>query len=103
RGGVARMAQRLGDGAALECKDCHQPTADGVRFLPVDMERNCESCHSLVFDQVGGTFRTLRHGQAEQMRAELLSMDRAARRPIVSDRPRPGAVGSGALYWGDCG
>lgn len=103
RGGVARMAQRLGEGSPLECKDCHQPTADGVRFLPVDMERNCESCHSLVFDQVGGAFRTLRHGQAEQMRVELLSMDRAARRPIVSDRRRPGQYGAGGLYRADFG
>lgn len=103
RGGVARMAQRLGQGSSLECKDCHKPTADGVRFLPVDMETNCENCHSLVFDQVGGAFRTLRHGQAEQMRAELLSMDRAARRPIVSDRRRPGAYGAGGLYRADFG
>lgn len=98
RGGVARMAQRLGEGPALECKDCHRPTADGVRFLPVDMEQDCESCHSLVFDRVGSTFRTLRHGEVEQMRAELLSLDRAARRPIVGDRQRPGQYGAGGLY-----
>lgn len=103
RGGVARMAQRLGEGAALECKDCHEATADGVRFLPVNMEENCESCHSLVFDQIGGTFRTLRHGNIEQMRADLLSMDRASRRPIVGNRGRPGAFGPGGLYRADFG
>jgi hypothetical protein len=103
RGGVARMAQRLGEGAALECNDCHRTTADGVRFQPVDMEQDCESCHSLVYDQVGGTFRTLRHGDVEQMRADLLAMDRSPRRPIVVNRNRPGQYGSGGLYAADFG
>lgn len=101
RGGVARMAQRLGDGPALECSDCHRPTADGVRFLPVGMESDCESCHSLVYDRVGTTFRTLRHGDVEQMRADLLALDRAGRRPIVADRTRPGRFES--LYRADFG
>ena len=72
--GVAQMARRLGlargYGAALECSDCHRKTADGVRFLPVNMERDCESCHSLVFDRVGNTFRTLHHGNLRQMQAD---------------------------------
>jgi hypothetical protein len=101
RGGVARMAQRLGDGPALECSSCHRPRADGVRFLPVDMERDCESCHSLVFDRVGDTYRTLRHGNVEQMRAQLLAMDRAARRPVASERRRPAQFGPDGLYRAD--
>ena len=36
RGGVTQMARRLGTrngyGEALECNDCHRPTADGVRL-----------------------------------------------------------------------
>jgi hypothetical protein len=96
--GVARMAQRLGEGASLECSDCHRPTADGVRFLPVDMEQDCEACHSLVYDRVGSTFRTLHHGNVEQMRADLLAMDRTARRPIVAARSRPGQYAAGGLY-----
>ena len=96
--GVARMAQRLGEGPNLECGDCHRPTADGVRFLPVDMEQDCESCHSLVYDRVGSTFRTLHHGNVEQMRADLLAMDRSARRPIVAARARPGQYRAGGLY-----
>jgi len=96
--GVAQMARRLGEGPSLECEDCHRKTADGVRFLPVDMEQDCESCHSLVYDRVGSTFRTLHHGNVAQMRADLLAMDRSARRPIVAARPRPGEYRAGGLY-----
>ena len=94
--GVAQMARRLGAGRGygkpLACADCHRPTADGVRFLPVDMENDCESCHSLVYDKVGPTFRTLRHGNIEQMRADLLALD--ARAPREAGRRRPGQYGS---------
>ena len=73
--GVAQMTRRLspdfGFGAKLECKDCHDPTPDGVRFQPVRMERNCMMCHSLAFDRVGGTLRTLRHGEPAQVVADL--------------------------------
>jgi hypothetical protein len=73
--GVAQMTRRLspsfGFGAKLECKDCHEPTPDGVRFQPVRMERHCMMCHSLVFDRVGGTLRTLRHGEPGQVVADL--------------------------------
>ena len=31
---------------------------ESVRFLPVDMESDCESCHSLVYDRVGTLDRT---------------------------------------------
>lgn len=96
--GVAQMAQRLGDGPALECADCHRPTADGVRFQPVDMENDCEACHSLVYDRVGTTYRSVRHGNVEQMRADLLAMDRSPRRPITSARRRPGEYRAGGLY-----
>jgi hypothetical protein len=101
RGGVARMASRIGAGhgygAALDCKDCHHPTADGVRFRPVDMERDCEACHSLVYDKVGGAFRTLRHGHIAEMEAELAL--RAPRPAVVSGRRRPGEFASGGLYY----
>ena len=80
-GGVARMAQTLkarnGFGNALVCADCHTPTADGVRFLPVDMEQNCQMCHSLAFDRIGGTVRTLRHGDTRQMMADLRALYRS--------------------------
>lgn len=79
--GVAQMARRLsasnGFGNALECKDCHTPTPDGVRFQPVTMEKNCMMCHSLAFDRVGGTLRTLRHGDPRQVIADLRDFYRA--------------------------
>lgn len=96
--GIARMAQTLrseqGWGAGLVCKDCHTPTADGVRFKPVDMETDCAMCHSLAFDKVGGTFRTLRHGQPEQVIADLRAFYRSSTPPaplgIGGMRRRPG-------------
>jgi hypothetical protein len=93
-GGVARMARRLagehGFGAKLECADCHVPTPDGVRFQPVDMEGDCAMCHSLAFDRVGGTVRTLRHGAPAQVVADLREFYRG-RTP-----PRPQALGETA-------
>ncbi|WAT16834.1 cytochrome c3 family protein [Aurantiacibacter sp. MUD11] len=102
--GVARMAMRLGinaGGGALECDDCHQTTADGVSFLPVEMEDSCESCHSLVYDRVGNTFRSLSHGDVEQTQADLMASDRSPRRPVASGRRRPGPFAEGGLYYGN--
>ncbi|MBX9858795.1 MAG: cytochrome c3 family protein [Sphingomonas sp.] len=109
-GGVARMAQRLGAqngfGSALACKDCHTPSADGTRFLPVSMERNCAACHSLGFEQIGGTVRTLRHGAPEQVIADLRAFYRStpATRPIdlggmVRRRPGDNAQGQVARVY----
>lgn len=73
--GVAQMVRRrpgqFAAGDALGCQDCHKAEAGGARFKPVVMEEACESCHSLTFDQIGGTFRTLRHGEPEQVVADL--------------------------------
>lgn len=98
--GVTKMAQSLGSkgyGNALICADCHTPTADEVGFLPVNMEDNCEACHSLVYDKVGSTFRTLTHGKVDQALADLRAIDRQPRRPISSGRKRPGAIGSASV------
>jgi hypothetical protein len=73
-GGVAQMARTLGIGSALQCRDCHVPNPDGVRFRPVEMERNCAMCHDLAFDRVGGTLRTLRHGDPAQVVADLRAL-----------------------------
>ncbi len=110
-GGVARMAGNLGTkagyGSSLVCADCHTPTADEAGFLPVDMEEDCESCHSLVYDKVGTTFRTLRHGDVEQMRADLAALDRVPRSPagsgILRGRQRPGQYSRGGLYYQNFG
>lgn len=97
--GVARMAQRLGPrygfGEAMECADCHVPTADGTRFEPITMEANCQMCHSLAFDRIGGTVRTLRHGEPEMVAADIRAFYRstAPRRPVDlsgMSRRRPG-------------
>ena len=107
RGGVARMAQtlkaRMGYGDALVCADCHMPTADGVRFLPIDMEKNCQACHSLAFDRIGGTVRTLRHGKPDQMMADLRALYRSTppARPLELGgmaRRRPGNYAQGQVY-----
>jgi hypothetical protein len=103
RSAVTQMSRRLGAregfGGVLECKDCHTPTADGVRFQPVDMEEDCEACHSLVYDQVGSTFRTLSHGDIDQAEADLRALDRVGRRPVATGRRRPGQFGEGGIYY----
>lgn len=71
RGGPAQMARRLGIGSALGCGDCHRPEPHGARFQPVEMERDCASCHSLAFARSDGTTRTLRHGDPAGVVAEL--------------------------------
>jgi hypothetical protein len=97
--GVAQMARRLsgayGFGRALECKDCHDPSPDGVRFQPVAMEEDCAMCHDLAFDRAGATLRTLRHGQPAQVVADLRDFyrGRGAVAPSVlapAARRRPG-------------
>ena len=95
-GGVAQMQATLG-AAALDCGSCHVPDPSGVRFQPVSMERNCEGCHSLAFDRIGGTVRRLRHGDTEQVIADLLDHGRAspASSPfVVGMRRRPGPIGT---------
>jgi hypothetical protein len=98
-GGVAQMARRLsatyGFGQQLECADCHVPTPDGVRFQPPDMEGDCAMCHSLAFEQIDGTVRTLRHGEPRQVVADVRAFYRAGL------RERPAAVGTPRSRPGD--
>lgn len=95
-GGVARMGQtlkgRFDYGDALTCTDCHMPTADGARYVPVKMEESCQGCHSLGFDRVGGTVRNLRHGDIPQVVADLRALYRwsGGSRPSPGARRRPG-------------
>ena len=99
--GVAQMGRRLsnkfGFGDSLACADCHTEDPSGVRFEPVNMEEDCSMCHSLAFDKIGGTIRTLRHGEPAQVRADLQAYYRSTgpRRPINLGgmaRRRPGDV-----------
>lgn len=96
RGGVARMARNLGaergyGDKGLVCKDCHHATEDGIRFQPIRMERDCEGCHSLAYDKVGGTVRRLYHGDVDQMVADLTARDGDAPVAPGPARRRPGA------------
>ena len=101
RGGAAQMGRRLrgryGFGDSLQCADCHVPTPDGTRFQPIDMEADCGMCHSLAFDQIGGTIRTLRHGSPAQVIGDIRALYRAGgpQRPAALEadaRVRPGDV-----------
>jgi len=79
--GVAQMALSLGKGegygAPLDCANCHTRDATGNSFAAVKMEPACGACHSLAFDQVGGTVRTLRHGDPAQVIADIRAFYRA--------------------------
>lgn len=106
-GGVARMAAsfrgRDDFGKKLECANCHRPEADGVRFRPVEMERDCAMCHSLAFETVGGVTRTLRHGEPDQVAADLTAYYRSTppARPLQlggMERRRPGQYAEGQVY-----
>ncbi len=113
--GVARMAISLDQyGAPLECSDCHAEwSSEGLivkvaesggkpsdygDFAPVVMEESCEACHSLVFDRAGPNFRTLRHGDVDDLMADLATMDRGPRQPVASGRERPGQFRRGGRY-----
>ncbi|MEO7247210.1 MAG: cytochrome C, partial [Novosphingobium sp.] len=60
-----------------------------------EMERDCGACHSLAYDRIGGTVRTLHHGDVAQALADLSTYRGAV--PITS-RQRPGAFGDGGIY-----
>lgn len=34
----------------MQCTDCHEPDAVGVRFKPIEMKRHCQACHLLSFE-----------------------------------------------------
>jgi Cytochrome c7 and related cytochrome c len=93
-----RWGQHYNGESQLGCSDCHQATPDGARFQPVNMEEDCSGCHTLAFSQTeDGTFRTLRHGDPEQVIADLREFYRshgptrpAALSPL--ERRRPGDI-----------
>lgn len=102
RNGVAQMAKTLGKGegygAPLDCANCHMRDTTGNSFVPVKMEPACGACHSLAFDQVGGTIRTLRHGEPAQVIADIRAFYRAGAPRTAAfqgmDRRRPGDFGT---------
>lgn len=97
---AAAIGAERGYGAnGMQCKDCHRPGDDGIRFRPVNMERDCEGCHSLAYDKVGATFRTLKHGDVDQMIADLRAADFSP--SLVSGRRRPGDYRAGGSYYAE--
>ena len=94
--GVARMAQTLGQvkSGGLDCAGCHTPDPNGAGFLPVTMEKNCQSCHSLSFGRRDGQIRTLRHGDVPQAIAQVRDFYGAGGgvpvEPLAGYRRRPG-------------
>lgn len=107
-GSVARMAQSFGGlygfgERGLACANCHVPDSSGARFQPITMEQNCGMCHSLAFDQIGGTIRTLRHGDVDQTIADIRAFYRSTGpvRPINfggQSRRRPGEAMQAATF-----
>ncbi len=98
-GCVASMAKQLGvktDAAgALGCANCHTASKDGKGFVPVEMQRNCSTCHSLTFDNFNGVNRTLPHGQPQLVVATMLDFYKAAATDVargagVQERRLPG-------------
>ena len=78
--GVAQMWRQVspGQGAGMECQDCHRTDPSGTRYQPVRMETSCQACHSLSIQTVGGTVRQLPHGQPEQVIADIRAFYGAA-------------------------
>jgi hypothetical protein len=56
-----------GYGGPLDCAGCDRPDASGRGFVPVDMIRDCSSCHSLAYARIGGELRMLPHGHPDQV------------------------------------
>lgn len=50
----------------LECANCHHPEPGGAYMLPVNMERDCQTCHQLNFDPAVPE-RTLPHGDLPEL------------------------------------
>ena len=98
-GCVASMARQLGvktdAQGSLGCANCHTASADGKGFAPVEMQRNCSTCHSLTFDTFNGVNRSLPHGQPQLVVATMLDFYKAAATDVAKgvgadDRRLPG-------------
>src|SRR3546814_9128543 len=84
-------------------ENCRRPEGDGVRFAPGKREVYFAMCHSLVVETVGGVTRTLRHGEPDQVVADLTAYYRSTppARPLQlggMERRRPGQYAAGQVY-----
>ena len=70
-GAVARYGQELGAangyGGALTCLSCHRPDQVSKGFKPIDVKRDCQSCHVLAFPGRGNSAVPLPHGSVEKV------------------------------------
>ena len=101
-GGVARQAEVLGSGrgygGALTCQSCHRP--DGGGFKPVEMERDCGSCHSLAFAGGPGNLQVLKHHDMRNI-AGVLRGAQVSSGPSVNPAVLRSALSPGGLCF-DC-
>ncbi|MBL8773723.1 MAG: FHA domain-containing protein [Phenylobacterium sp.] len=93
RGGVARQAIELGKaagyGSPLDCGSCHE--AKGVGFRPIEMEKDCGTCHSLAYARnADGSLKLLPHGELQKVVDTLAGRTLAA--PGGAGRERPGTI-----------
>ncbi len=94
-GGPARQAMQLGAdrgyGGTLVCASCHRPDKTGTGFRPIEMERDCSSCHSLAFAGSGANLKFLPHGQVDKVVAGLEAYYAGGGSPSAgSGRRQPG-------------
>jgi hypothetical protein len=93
-GGVARQAIELGKGrgygAALECASCHRRDASGTNFVPIEMEKDCGTCHSLAYTREGGQLKNLPHGELQKVVDTLAGRTLQGSAPM--GRQRPGTI-----------
>lgn len=54
----------------LDCASCHKLDANGLRFAPVTMKDNCQSCHDLKFEPALSN-REVPHGSIDQVLSTL--------------------------------
>lgn len=54
----------------MQCADCHTADKAGLNMLPIQMETQCERCHSLSFDS-DNPARSVPHGEPAEVIATL--------------------------------
>jgi FHA domain len=95
-GDVARQAAQYGEPAApdgrLSCSACHHPDKDGRGFLPIEMTRDCASCHSLRIQGIGGQTTSLPHGEPAKVVATMVAYYKSGGDMTATTRMRPGGA-----------
>ena len=54
----------------MDCKNCHVPDEEGIRFKPTAMKQHCQDCHSLEFEPKA-SHRQVPHGNVAEVMATL--------------------------------